>query len=104
MNTRHGVYARAFQCTFLIFAVIVLLILLSRVFGGGQALQPDGQKRFSIPDAQKKRTAKRIASDYSLGNFMPSILMKENVDFLLTPALLVQEVLSDDVVITYPTE
>lgn len=38
------------------------------------------------------------------GNFRPSLDMRENVDFLLTPALLVQEAMSDDVVITYPTE
>ncbi len=38
------------------------------------------------------------------GNFETSLKMKENVDFLLTPALLVQEVISDDVVITYPSE
>lgn len=37
-------------------------------------------------------------------NFHPSIEMKENVDFLLTPALLVQESISKDVVITYPSE
>jgi len=37
-------------------------------------------------------------------NFQVSLEMKENVDFLLTPALLVQEAISDDVVVTYPTE
>lgn len=36
--------------------------------------------------------------------FEPSLEMKENVDFLLTPALLVQQVISEDVVITYPSE
>jgi hypothetical protein len=30
--------------------------------------------------------------------------MKENADFFLTPALLVQEAISNDIVITYPTE
>jgi hypothetical protein len=30
--------------------------------------------------------------------------MKEHVDFLLTPALLVQEAISEDIIITYPTE
>ena len=37
-------------------------------------------------------------------NFQPSLEMKENVDFLLTPVLLVQEAISEDVVITYPSE
>jgi len=33
-----------------------------------------------------------------------SLLTREQVDFLLTPALLVQEAVSDDVVLTYPEE
>jgi hypothetical protein len=36
--------------------------------------------------------------------FEPSLEMKENVDFLLTPALLVQQVMSEDIVGTYPSE
>jgi hypothetical protein len=34
----------------------------------------------------------------------PSLEMKENVDFLLTPAFLIQEALSDDIIATYPSE
>jgi hypothetical protein len=34
----------------------------------------------------------------------PSFEMRENVDFLLTPAILVQESISDDVILTYPEE
>ena len=34
----------------------------------------------------------------------PSMNLKENMDFLLTPGLLVQEALSDNVIPTYPTE
>ena len=37
-------------------------------------------------------------------NFTSSLEMKENVDFLLTPALLMQEAVSDDLIITYPSE
>jgi hypothetical protein len=36
--------------------------------------------------------------------FRPSLEMRENVDFLLTPALLVQEAMSQDVLTTYPWE
>ncbi len=36
--------------------------------------------------------------------FAPSLEMKENAGFLLTPALLVQEIISEDVVVTYPGE
>jgi hypothetical protein len=40
-----------------------------------------------------------------VGNLVsPSQEMKENVDFLLTPAILVQEAVSSGVVPTYPTE
>ena len=33
-----------------------------------------------------------------------SLAVREQVDFLLTPALLVQEAVSEDVVLTYPEE
>jgi hypothetical protein len=33
-----------------------------------------------------------------------SLAVREQVDFLLTPALLVQEAISDDVLLTYPEE
>jgi hypothetical protein len=36
--------------------------------------------------------------------FGPSLEMRENVDFLLTPALLVQEAISTDIIPTYPCE
>ena len=37
-------------------------------------------------------------------NFQTSLDMKENVDFLLTPALLAQESICGDIIITYPSE
>lgn len=40
--------------------------------------------------------------DYSMVDL--SMAAREQVDFLLTPALLVQEAVSDDVVLTYPEE
>lgn len=33
-----------------------------------------------------------------------SLMIREHADFLLTPALLVQEAISEDVVLTYPEE
>ena len=38
------------------------------------------------------------------GLHSPSLRVKENVDFFLTPALLVQEAISEGVIITYPGE
>lgn len=54
--------------------------------------------------ARKEAAFKKILSRRPVSNFQTSLEMKENVDFLLTPALLVQEVISDNVVITYPSE
>lgn len=50
------------------------------------------------PIAREK--AQGLATNLSLS----SLEMKENVDFLLTPAILVQEALSSDVIQTYPAE
>lgn len=54
--------------------------------------------------ARKDTAFEKVLSRVPVGNFQTSLEMKENVDFLLTPALLVQEAISDDVVITYPSE
>jgi hypothetical protein len=45
-----------------------------------------------------------IESGILTGFSSTSLEMKENVDFLLTPAILVQECISEDVIITYPDE
>ena len=45
-----------------------------------------------------------IDSGMLSGMSSPSLRMKENVDFFLTPALLVQECISENVIITYPGE
>lgn len=87
----------------ILFAV-VLLILLSHVLAGDQPPIPLRPRNVPVPEAHKERIARRIASGYGLRPFQPSIEMKENADFFLTPALLVQEAISNDIVITYPTE
>jgi hypothetical protein len=83
---------------------LLLLILFTQVLGDNQRRRPPTPKSGTISEAHKRRIAGQIASNYGLGPFQPSLEMKENADFLLTPALLVQEALSDDIVITYPTE
>jgi hypothetical protein len=52
----------------------------------------------------KEVAFEKIRARFPVDNFQTSLEMKENVDFLLTPALLVQEVISDHVVTTYPSE
>jgi len=83
---------------------IVMLLLLSQVLASDQPPVPLRPINVPVPEAHKERIARWIASGYGLGPFQPSLEMKENADFLLTPALLVQEALSDDIVITYAME
>jgi hypothetical protein len=45
-----------------------------------------------------------ILSGSLTGMADPSLEMRENVDFLLTPAILVQQCISEGVLITYPEE
>ena len=54
--------------------------------------------------ARAEAAALQAATRAATTNFTPSLEMKENVDFLLTPALLMQEAMSDDLIITYPSE
>jgi hypothetical protein len=83
---------------------LLLLILLAQVLGDNQSPRPPRSRSGPIPEAQKQHIAGRLASGYGLGTFKPSLEMKENADFLLTPAILVQESLSDGIITTYPTE
>jgi len=46
----------------------------------------------------------RLEASYPRNMADISLMIREQADFLLTPALLVQEVLSDGVVPTYPEE
>jgi len=92
------------RCSTTILVAVVLLMLLSLVLASDQPPVPLRPRNRPIPEAQKERIARRIAGGYGLGPFQPSIEMKENADFLVTPAILVQEAISDDIIMTYPTE
>ena len=50
------------------------------------------------------REAQQRAVKNAGGFYGASLEMRENVDFLLTPALLVQEAIDEGAVITYPNE
>ncbi len=60
----------------------------------------------AVTDAEQRArdTAMRSATRSATGGFRPSLEMKENADFLLSPALLMQEALSDEIITTYPSE
>ena len=56
------------------------------------------------PKAASQSRAEQLAAEAAEGLFEPSLHAMENVDFLLTPALLLQDALLDDVVNAYPAE
>ncbi len=68
---------------------------------GRDAKDPNG---FATLTATVQEPVRRQILQAAMTAFAPSLEMKENVGFLLTPALLVQEIISDDVVVTYPCE
>ena len=84
--------------------MILLLVLLTQVLGGDRGPRPPRSTKVPVPEAEKQRIARGLASGFGLGAFQPSLEMKESADFFLTPALLVQEAICDDIIITYPTE
>jgi len=86
-----------------VLAVIVLL-MLAQALADSRRAQPPTSRMAPVSEAQKQGIARGLAGNFGLGPFQPSLEMKENVDFLLTPALLVQEAICDDIVLTYPTE
>ena len=83
---------------------VLLLVLLTQVMGDNQQIGPVRSSKARVPEAEKQRIAGRLASGYGMGSFRPSLEMKENADFFLTPALLVQEAICEDIIITYSTE
>jgi len=84
--------------TFL-FGTVLILIIASP----GNRSTAQGQKPF-VRSRDASNIAQKLATDHLVGNFKPSLEMKECTDFLLTPALIVQEILSENVVVTYPSE
>ena len=93
--------------------LLVLLTCLLAALGMGAAKPPDQQRApdafrrwmeaIESGDPQKTRDLMATLNiDYRMVDL--SLAVREQVDFLLTPALLVQEAISEDVVLTYPEE
>jgi hypothetical protein len=96
----------------------VLLVVLTGILLGldmGAAQPPDqgmppGLRRLRestgarTQDARWEATRMNQLFNVSYRMADTSLAVREQVDFLLTPALLVQEAVSDDVVLTYPEE
>jgi hypothetical protein len=70
----------------------------------GRDRVPGGTRRPIIPGTPEFDAVMRakLAPDSGMADL--SLATRENVDFLLTPALLVQEAVSDGIVLTYPEE
>ena len=90
-----------------IFLCIVCLCLSCSTVVSSPANDPNtaGEPN-SVTDAEQRASdiAMRSATRMATTGFRPSLEMKENADFLLTPALLMQESLSYEIVATYPSE
>jgi hypothetical protein len=89
------------------FLIIPILIILVICFS---LMANDSRSRLKDPNTaapampQRRAVVKRQILGAATQVFEPSLEMKENIEFLLTPALLAQEAISEDIVITYPTE
>jgi len=86
-------------------ALLAALMSIYLSVGSNRAATPEKDHNVVTDPRQRLRAAAlRAATSAATTGFSPSLEMKENVDFLLTPALLVQEAISDDIIITYPSE
>lgn len=86
------------------FLVALVCVLTCLVAG---AVKHSGQEVFSligVPRNEDEARARVAATRVDGREADESMLIREQVDFLLTSALLVQEAVSEDVVLTYPEE
>ncbi|MBN1975420.1 MAG: hypothetical protein JW787_17420 [Sedimentisphaerales bacterium] len=89
---------------FFIIAAIFSIACFSIASGSGNAPAPDDPNAMARMYMQKMAELDRQITTAATQTIIPSLEKKENVDFVLTPALLMQEAMSDDIIITYPTE
>jgi len=84
--------------------VVPMGVLLGLGMGAGEASDegmPPGLRQLE-EEMKAGRGPGLLNVSYPMADL--SLAVRERVDFLLTPALLVQEAVSDDVVSTYPEE
>jgi hypothetical protein len=67
-----------------------------------QGLPPGFRQLMEAPPEEREAVQRLLGVNYQMADL--SLSKRENVDFILTPALLVQEAVSDGVVLTYPEE
>ncbi len=107
-----------------ILPIILLMAAIALVCENGERLNNDAAAE-DTPTSDRETTPKKVPApvipncpvldtapppckeafmQLVYGMYKPSLEMKENTDFLITPAMLVQESLSKDVIPTYPHE
>jgi hypothetical protein len=88
----------------LIWGAVGLLLLLPKGAANERKSSTERMDTTALLQQHIEARARDVGADYVIGNFRPSLEMREKVDFLLTPALLIQETLSENIVTTYPEE
>ncbi|HPC96506.1 MAG TPA: hypothetical protein PLU87_16275 [Sedimentisphaerales bacterium] len=86
-----------------VLACVLLCVGAGAVQAPDQGLPPGYQR---LLDARAPGEAAIIRRHLNVDSHLVdiSLLIREHEDFLLTPALLVQEAISDGVILTYPVE
>jgi hypothetical protein len=86
-------------------AILSFVCVLSNI-GGKTELDPDTRAGFETPPSEQdiQEMARTLATRRMSENFVPSLKSRESADFLLTPAILMQEAITEGVVLTYPSE
>ena len=87
----------------------LLVLLVALLCWSGASINMFASERPSVQARRKKAAIEQFLADFrapAVSAYMvdPSLAMREHNDFLLTPALLVQEAVSDGVILTYPEE
>ena len=88
---------------------ILVLLLGALLFWSGASMRVFARERASAQTQRKKEAVEQLLASFrepavdALGVDV-SMALREHDDFLLTPALLVQEAVSDGVILTYPEE
>jgi len=88
----------------MVILVVLIPTCLSLICVSGASALAKDPNMGADARVRARAAALRAATRAATTGFRPSLEMKENADFLLTPALLMQEVLSDEIVTTYPSE
>lgn len=89
--------------------VSMVLALLAAGSAGARWQAQDSSRQMTaqrsrLPREVSRRQAESIAGRRVTEDVTPSLTAKEAADFLLTPALLMQEAISETSVVTYPSE